>query len=290
MLSGCGRNFLGSFFGNVLISSEIHHFSFLAKQVVLGVLHQSIHKYFLEVFGKWIFALLRDQDGEGWNAEASITTSQGGLVKQGPGLLRVKWLRCAEAEGWIRVKVIFSESLRQKSPSCTSRRDSADLEPFWFPLQFISSCGFHLGSTQSTLYGVYRQYVVNSTQIFNHFLLIYHYQNVFAITFFYLSKSSGNSVVKISCLRIHSKISAWAVRAEGLLACWQSYSPEKGVACQLLTPQIRAHRCTSTYWLSCKALTTFRMLFQSWAEHNPWFAAHSLLFKVTSCVCTRTSL
>lgn len=65
MLSGCGRNFLGSFFGNVLISSEIHHFSFLAKQVVLGVLHQSIHKYFLEVFGKWIFALLRDQDGEG---------------------------------------------------------------------------------------------------------------------------------------------------------------------------------------------------------------------------------
>lgn len=57
--------------------------------------------------------------------------------------------------------------------------------------------------------------------------LIYHHQNVFAIAFFYLSESSGNSVVKISCLGINSKISAWAVRAEGLLACWQSYSPEK---------------------------------------------------------------
>lgn len=92
MLRDCGRNFFGIFFGNVLTSSGIHQFSFLSDQLSL-FLHQSIHKY-LEVFGKWIFALLCDQDGEG-EMQRLLTTSQGGLVKRGPismaGLCEDSW-------------------------------------------------------------------------------------------------------------------------------------------------------------------------------------------------------
>lgn len=90
-----------------------------------------------------------------------------------------------------------------------------------FPLVILSD-DFIWVTTQSTLCGRYRQHIVNPTQIFDYYYNK-HYTNLpasedFSITFFYLSKSSGNSMVKISSPRIHSEIRAWAVRAEGVLA------------------------------------------------------------------------
>lgn len=155
MLRDCGRNFFGIFFGNVLTSSGIHQFSFLSDQ--LSLVPPPVHPQILRGVWKVDLCLALWSGWRRWNAEASNNFTrwfgETGSHLHGRSLWRllvcsvvaVKQLSPAKAEGWIRVKVILSESLCQKSPSCSSRRDSADLEPFWFQLQFVSSCGFHLG-------------------------------------------------------------------------------------------------------------------------------------------------
>lgn len=43
-------------------------------------------------------------------------------------------------------------------------------------------------TTQSTLWGRYRQHIVNPTQIFDHFILIHQHQNVFLLLSFIYQK------------------------------------------------------------------------------------------------------
>lgn len=68
MLNGCGRNLLGTFFGNVLISSEIFW----------PWCPPAVHSQLL------LCSVIRMVKGE---MQRLLTPLQGGLVKQSPGLL-----------------------------------------------------------------------------------------------------------------------------------------------------------------------------------------------------------